>query len=202
MFSRRYYWAMDDPARLIELLERLGNLLRTERRLAAHAAGLQPVHLQALAYLSCCNRYSNTPAAVTAYLGTTKGTASQSLGVLERAGLIGRRTDPDDRRVARLHLTPKGDRLLGELMPLPEWETSARSLDADQVRAAADTLESLLRTRQASHRWRSFGACHTCRHFRREGEGQYRCGLTGEPLHTQEIRRICHEHEWPEKASA
>jgi MarR family transcriptional regulator, negative regulator of the multidrug operon emrRAB len=192
---------MEDATRLIELLERLGNLLRTERRLGAHAAGLQPVHLQALAYLARCNRYSNTPAAVTAYLGTTKGTASQSLGVLERAGLVRRRVDPDDRRVTRLQLTPKGARLLGRLLPLPEWEASARTLEPEQARAAADALEALLRSRQASRGGRSFGACHTCRHFRREQGGRYRCGLTLEPLTADEGAQICHEHEWPQEGA-
>jgi MarR family transcriptional regulator, negative regulator of the multidrug operon emrRAB len=190
---------MEDATRLIELLERLGNLLRSERRLGAHAAGLQPVHLQALVYLARCNRYSNTPAAVTAWLGTTKGTASQSLGVLERAGLIRRHIDADDRRVARLQLTRKGKALVQQLLPLPEWEESARTLGADRARGAADVLESLLRTRQASQGRRSFGACHTCRHFRREGGGKFRCGLTLEPLTVDESAQICHEHEWPEE---
>jgi MarR family transcriptional regulator, negative regulator of the multidrug operon emrRAB len=192
---------MEDATRLIELLERLGNLLRTERRLGAHAAGLQPVHVQALAYLARCNRYSNTPAAVTAWLGTTKGTASQSLGVLERAGLVRRHIDVDDRRVARLQLTRKGKALVKQLLPLPEWEASARALDAEQARIAADGLETLLRARQAAQGWRSFGACHTCRHFRREGGGKFRCGLTLEPLTADESAQICHEHEWPEEGT-
>lgn len=193
---------MDDATRLIELLERLGNLLRTERRLGAHGAGLQPVHLQALTYLARCNRYSNTPAAVTSYLGTTKGTASQSLGVLEREGLIGRRTDPEDKRVSRLKVTRKGERMLEALLPLPGWEASARALDQEQTRVAADTLEALLRHRQIARDGRSFGECHTCRHFRQEGRNTYRCGLTGEPLRAEETTRICHEHEWPERRLA
>jgi MarR family transcriptional regulator, negative regulator of the multidrug operon emrRAB len=188
---------MDDATRLIELLERLGNLLRTERRTAAHTAGLQPVHFQALAYLARCNRYSNTPAAVTAWLGTTKGTASQSLGVLERGGLIRRRPDAKDRRVTRLALTRKGEHLLERLLPLPEWRECTRRLDADATRMAADALEALLRERQALHGGRSFGACHSCRHFRHEGEKRYRCGLTGEPLQQAEITLLCQEHEWP-----
>lgn len=193
---------MDDATRLIELLERLGNLLRAERRLAIHAAGLQPVHLQALAYLSRCNRYSNTPAAVTAYLGTTKGTASQSVAVLERAGLIRRQADTTDRRVSRLWLTRKGRKLVEQVLPLPEWEQSVRTLDIDQARHAADALETLLRARQAAHGWRSFGECHTCRHFLQEGGGNHRCGLTREPLQMDETRLICHEHEWPRDKSA
>lgn len=193
---------MDDRTRLIELLERLGNLLRTERRLSAHTAALQPVHLQALSYLSRCNRYSNTPAAVTAFLGTTKGTASQSLSVLERAGLIARRPDADDRRVTRLRLTRKGRDVLEELLPLPEWEESMRALDGDATRICANTLESLLRARQASHGWRSFGVCRTCRHFLDEGGGAFRCGLTREPLQREDSQRICHEHEWPSDQTA
>jgi len=95
--------------RIWELVERLGTLVRAERRRAAGALGLQPVHLQVLEYLSRCNRYSNTPQAVAAYLGTTKGTISQSLAVLERGGWIRKRSDPADGRVVRLEMEGTGE---------------------------------------------------------------------------------------------
>ncbi len=42
---------------LYQLVERIGNFLRVEQRLAGKAFGLQEVHLQVLLYLSLCNRY-------------------------------------------------------------------------------------------------------------------------------------------------
>jgi DNA-binding MarR family transcriptional regulator len=51
---------------------------------AGAAHGLQPVQLEVLNYLSSCNRYSDTPMAVTEYLGQTKGTVSQTIKTLEK----------------------------------------------------------------------------------------------------------------------
>ncbi|MCI0482724.1 MAG: MarR family transcriptional regulator, partial [Candidatus Dadabacteria bacterium] len=73
---------MKDGGKIASLIERLGNLLRAEERAAG--AGLLPVHVRMLSYLSVCNRYSDTPAAVTEFAGATKGTSSQSIAVLER----------------------------------------------------------------------------------------------------------------------
>ena len=86
---------------LLELVERLGNLMRSELRKSGSEESLQPVHLQALIYLSKANRYSNTPQALADYLGLTKGTVSQTLLLLDRRGLIERFEDDIDRRVVR-----------------------------------------------------------------------------------------------------
>ena len=67
-----------------QLLERLAGLLRSESRKLLSEYGLQPVQFEALHYLSNCNRYSDTPMAVTEYLGQTKGSVSQTLKVLEK----------------------------------------------------------------------------------------------------------------------
>src|ERR1700758_2632729 len=97
-----------NPIVLLELVERLGNLMRTELRKSGSDEGLQPVHVQALIYLSRANRYSNTPQALAEYLGLTKGTVSQTLLVLDRRGLIERYQDDVDRRVVRLRLSAAG----------------------------------------------------------------------------------------------
>ena len=70
---------------VFDLIERIAALIRSEERKKCTAVGLQTVHLQALNYLSRCNKYSDTPAALTNYLGMTKGTVSQSLSLLEKA---------------------------------------------------------------------------------------------------------------------
>jgi DNA-binding MarR family transcriptional regulator len=74
-----------NPLVLLELVERLGNLMRASCARRAPTETLQPVHLQALIYLTKANRYSNTPQALADYLGLTKGTVSQTLLILDRA---------------------------------------------------------------------------------------------------------------------
>ena len=81
---------------LYHLLEK-DYLLRNEVRADLAPYGLQPIHLEALYYLSICNRFSDTPKAVTEYLGLTKGTVSQSLKVLEAEGYIDKQVDSVDK---------------------------------------------------------------------------------------------------------
>jgi DNA-binding MarR family transcriptional regulator len=180
--------------RLYALLERLGNLLRTEERTAGLRHGLQPVHLQALRYLESCNRYSNTPAALTEYLGLTKGTVSQTLLLLEEKGLLRKEASTEDRRVVHLHLTEAGRAVLDEALP-PALFTQVLGGLPGGGEALEESLAALLRSLQAANAQRSFGACGTCKHFRREGPGRFRCGLTKEPLSREDSVLLCREHE-------
>ncbi len=179
---------------LYPLIERLGNLLRAEERQAGSVHGLQPVHLQALHYLSRCNRYSNTPAAVTDYLGLTKGTVSQTLLVLEKKRYIEKRPDAADRRIVHLALTPAGKRLLNEVVPPAALALAVSAIVPTELEKLENGLTNLLKAMQHAHGLRSFGVCHTCRFFLQEQDG-YRCGLTRETLKTEEIAKICREHE-------
>lgn len=180
--------------RLYALLERLGNLLRTEERAAGLPHGLQPVHLQALRYLQSCNRYSNTPAALTEYLGLTKGTVSQTLLVLEEKGLLRKEADAEDRRVVHLKLTEAGRAVLKEALPPDLFKRALAGLPGGGE-ALEDALTGLLRALQTANAQKSFGACATCKHFQREGAGRFRCGLTREPLSREDSLLLCREHE-------
>lgn len=156
------------------------------------------MHLLALHYLSRCNRYSNTPGALASYLGATRGTTSQSLGVLERRRLVRRVPDREDGRVVRLHLTPRGRRLLAKQRNglLAQLEQCA-TVKAQDLGTAERVLAELLRQLQRSNDYRTFGLCRSCRHLLREGPGTFRCGLTLESLAPAETEQICHEHEYP-----
>ncbi|MBZ0114799.1 MAG: MarR family transcriptional regulator [Thermoanaerobaculia bacterium] len=179
---------------VIDTLERLCALLRTDVRQRGLPHGLRPVQVEALLYLGRCNRYSDTPLAVTEFLGSTKGTVSQTLKVLEREGLLTKRADPEDRRIVRLQLTPAGRKLTEELAVPPALE---RALVDDRVPTdtlAAD-LQRLLTGMQRATGHKTFGTCHTCRFFGREASG-YRCGLTKEPLSPADSILICREHQF------
>lgn len=183
------------PQRIYELLERLGNWMRAEERSAGAKHGLQPVQIHALSYLSRCNRYSDTPAGVTEYLGLTKGTASQSLKRLQEKGLIKARTDRDDGRVVHLAPTAKGRKLLASIAPPPLMKSALEQVAGDH--SGGEWLEDLLRAVQQQHKGRSFGVCQSCRHFLRKGETS-QCGLTLETLSTEDRTLICREHESPQ----
>jgi len=148
----RYHLIM--PAdRLYRVIERLGYLLRTDihRDRDGHGA-LQPAQRAALEYLARCNRLSNTPAAVTEFLQLTKGTVSQTLGVLARRGLVEKRRDGTDRRVVRLALTPAGRRVVAVRGRI--WRRACEVLDAKQIARAGALLEDVVRGARRSVRAR------------------------------------------------
>jgi DNA-binding MarR family transcriptional regulator len=172
------------------LLERLGALIQQSVRDAAARQGLLPIHIQVLHYLMRANRYSDLPIAIAEYFGITRGTVSQTLAVLERKGLLTK--EPDAQHGKRLHLklTPAGESVLSE-----SWgERVEQMLCERAIEAAAleSTLRSLLSAMQRANGRRAFGLCRECAHFLTEESGA-RCGLTHEPLATEQTVRICRE---------
>jgi MarR family transcriptional repressor of emrRAB len=180
-----------NPLVLLEMIERLGNLMRAEFRRIGADEQLQPVHIHALLYLYKANRYSNTPQALANYLGITKGTASQSLMLLDRRGLIERYEDDVDRRVVRLRLSNAGEQFLDEAQPAQQWQQATRNISPNRVRNAVSALREALMTLQEDNEGTQFGTCPGCEHFERLSARASRCGLMGDRLSGPDTRRIC-----------
>lgn len=182
---------------LFDLLERLSSLTRVWFREHPSLGELQPIQLSALLYLARCNRYSNTPLAVTDYLGLTKGTVSQSLKALEAKGFLHKVADARDKRSVHLVLTPSARALIDAVMP-PDFLLSAAQRMGAQASDLEGLLLELLRNIQRGENVPSYGLCRTCRFHRTSAVGAV-CGLTGEPLDAQEIDLICREHQLSEQ---
>jgi len=180
---------------LLELVERLGNLMRTELRKAGSDEGLQPVQLQALIYLSRANRYSNTPQALAEYLGLTKGTVSQTLLLLDRRGLIERFEDDVDRRVVRLRLSSAGEQFLAEAQPSLPWQNATRNISPNRIRNATSALREALATLQEDNEGTVFGECGNCSWCQKLSQRIYRCGRMGDRLSGPETRKLCRIYE-------
>lgn len=182
---------MENIERVAILLERLSRLLQG----AMNVTDLKSVQWETLRYLSRANRFSRTPMAVTAYLGLTKGTVSQTLGALVRKGLI-EKTSRSDRRRVDLHLTNAGKDVLADDPVLSVAATAGRIAGESPERLETvleGLLEALLRERGS----RTFGLCRSCRFFedRNGGASEFRCGLLDVPLNTGDSQKICIEHE-------
>lgn len=180
-----------DLNKLINFIERIGNLVNAEEKKFLNPIGLQTIHLQVLNYLSISNKYSNTPVAVSAYLGNTKGTTSQTINLLESKGYIKKVKNNSDKRSVKLELTVRGK----SLVDLFNLKMNKISIDKKDLKIAEDVLNNILRSIQKSNKNKSFGICKSCRFFIHENEG-FRCGLTKEVLYTDEIDKICFEHEY------
>lgn len=191
-----------NSADIYEYLERIASVLRNDVRRAGLGLGLQPVQLEALHYLSRCNRYSNTPVAVADFLGLTKGTVSQTLGVLENNGLIEKIPDAVDRRVIHLLVTDLGRRVVAESLPPRVLEAAVNGFTPRETGDLLLALGRMLLRLQQANGLRTFGACRNCRHHLLQDDGSRRCQLTGETLSDSDAEKICREHQNPEPPAA
>jgi DNA-binding MarR family transcriptional regulator len=179
---------------LFDLIERIAALIRSEERKKCTAVGLQTVHLQALNYLSRCNKYSNTPGALTNYLGMTRGTVSQSLSLLEKKGYIKKTANINDRRVIHLELLPEGKTILEQAQPAELFIKAAAMMEKKGDIINYETaFANMLTALQKANQSQSFGICKTCHYFTTMDDS-FLCGLTKEQLSESDSEKICQEH--------
>jgi len=182
--------ASEKSLKISALIERAGRLLAAD----THAGGLLPVHWEVLRYLAKANQFSRTHAALTAYLGLTKGTVSQTLKALEGKGLVQKEADVRDRRSYQLSLTQRGRRLLAR-DPLEVWAEQLEVLPKAERDGLEKGLSSLLNGLLVARGRAPFGQCRDCVHFaatHTEGAPHY-CKLLETPLSKQSATLICAE---------
>jgi DNA-binding MarR family transcriptional regulator len=186
----------DADGRMIVLpLERLARVMRARE----HEGGLNPAQWEALRYLARANRFSNSPGALTRYLGATKGTISQTIIALERKGYITKAARPGGRKSLSLSLTPKGEEML-KRDPWAEVAAAAEDLGGKTRRRLHRGLSELLAGELERAGLASFGLCTSCRFFREKGRtqdpgGPHLCMLFEHPLTQEDSGRICMAHE-------
>ena len=178
---------------VFNLIERMAALIRSEERKKCTELGLQPVHLQVLDYLSRCNRYSDTPAALTNYLGMTRGTVSQTLLLLVKKGYINKSTDSNDRRMVHLALLTEGKAILKQARTSDLFNEAALLFKEHDFINNEEMFMKALTSLQKANKSHSFGQCKTCRYFTTTSAGFF-CGLTKEQLSESDIEKICQEH--------
>ncbi|MCB1434591.1 MAG: MarR family transcriptional regulator [Alphaproteobacteria bacterium] len=176
-------------------MERMVRLVRARE----HEGNLNPAQWEALRYIRRANRFSNSPGALTLFLGATKGTISQTLMALERKGLISKTPRPEEKRSIALSLTARGEEQLTQ-DPWRELADAADRLGNKTRRRLAKGLRELLEAELQRGRHKSFGQCSTCRYFREksrdiEAGGPHYCMLFEAALSSDDASRICLEHE-------
>ena len=129
----------------VKAVDVVGDLARLARlmRSAEHEIGLNPAQWEALRYLSRCNSSSNSPIALTRYLGATKGTISQTVIALVNKGLVTKTNRQGERRSVALLLTDEGREFLKE-DPWKRVEKAFKKKGPKKQAATAATLSKLL----------------------------------------------------------
>ena len=117
---------------------RLARLLRRQGD-----TGLSPSQLSALTSVE--NHGPMTLGALADHERVAPPTVTKVVGKLEELGLVVRRSDPSDRRVARVSITDTGSALLGEVRQRKDVWLAARLAQLDETRRAqlADALDAL-----------------------------------------------------------
>ena len=177
----------------LKLIDRISTLLRAEQRKKYSALGLQPVHVQTLDYLASCNRFSDTPAALTDYLGLTKGTVSQTLQVLVRKGFIEKKQDDTDKRIVHLKVLTAGKDLLQSITPFDVFVKAEEAIANKQFDSISAALYEALVALQSVNGSSSFGQCKNCITFSEDNDHYY-CLLMQQPLEQADIEKICREY--------
>lgn len=179
---------------VFDLIECMAALIRSEERKRCTELKLQLVHFQVLEYLSFCNKYSDTPAAIANYLGMTRGTVSQTLIILEKRAFIKKNRDTVDKRVFHIQLLAKGLNILKKAKPTELFQKAAAILQEDASKIESnEAFIAALTALQKANDSNSFGVCKTCKNFTRKPKGFF-CELTQEKLSKSDSEKICQEH--------
>ncbi|MEK0165696.1 MarR family transcriptional regulator [Phaeobacter sp. A36a-5a] len=152
---------------------------------------LNPAQTAALDYLARANRYSRAPSHVADYLGTTRGTMSQTLKTLARKGFVREEPKTGDQRSISYGVTAEGQALAeapsvigGALTAMQDAETAALE----------EALSATLRAALEARGGRPFGLCRTCA-YHDAGPADGYCTLLQLPLQPGDRDLICVEHK-------
>lgn len=176
---------MENQLHIRELIVRLARL----EGASAWEGDLNPTQRAVLVYLGRANRFSRSPSHVAEYLGSTRGTISQSFKSLLQKGYVREHRSELDKRAISFDLTPKGQSIAREGSGL---EQSIAALNKPDRAALHGALQALLKGELAKNNGRAFGVCNSCLHFQASQKGGF-CGLLSETLLPEEVTLICHE---------
>jgi DNA-binding MarR family transcriptional regulator len=170
-------------------LERLARLMRS----ASHTEGLNAAQWEALRYLARANRFSNSPGALTRFLGATKGTTSQTVLSLIKKGAIGKSLRNDDGRSVVLTLTDIGQKILSH-DPLLSLEKAIAKLGDKTSRRFAKGLDELLEIEVGRQGEPSFGNCTGCAHASKD-QGDVWCKVLNLNVSKDDTPKLCIYHK-------
>lgn len=184
---------MNAGTRISTLVERISRLGRGLEQ----ATDLHPAQWTVLRYLNQANRFSRSPKALTQYMGSTKGTVSQTIIALEKKGLLEKVVSAEDARSTNIELTKMGEKTLTTDPLIALEQKLTPNMKANEELALE--LESVLYYLISENAGRMFGQCSTCKYFKKDQNkskvSPHQCGLLNVPLSANDSEKICVEHE-------
>lgn len=189
----------DVPAKVTAALERIGQAFRVLSQREAQEHGLSPIQLQLLLRLAADPPERRRPGALAREFDVSPASLSDSIGALERKGLVERRRLDADRRGFTLALSSSGRRLAEQLDPVAEpVERAVAAFTSQEQLSLMHSLYDLIAELQRAGVITVARMCITCRHFRpdvHDGERPHHCVLLDMALSGRSLRVDCPEHE-------
>lgn len=182
---------MTNAPHIQSMIKRLARLEAAEM----WSDGLNPAQRAALEYLGQANRFSRAPSHVAEYLGSTRGTVSQTLKALLRKGYVVEERSEEDKRSIWFDLTPQGEAALKRQSSLAR---SLNALSPGETSALESTLKATLKGALTHNGQKPFGVCKTCKYFQSHRKGPSEgghCQLLDVDLTGPGTEKICHEHQ-------
>jgi len=152
---------------------------------------LNPTQRAALEYLSEANQFSRSPSHVAEYLGTTRGTMSQTLKALVRKGYAAEHRQKSDLRSISYELSKAGLAAVTEPNPV---EDAIGNLPAGVQDALKNGLRQSLKLALEANGGQSFGKCKTCAYHDPNSKNGF-CTLLRLDLEPGGKDKICIEHK-------
>jgi DNA-binding MarR family transcriptional regulator len=143
-------WAVERPDVDVSAIAIIGRISRLEKLIAPELArvftqhGLEAWQYDVLATLRRAGKpYELTVGAMLESMMLASGTITHRIDRLEQRGLVERRSDPGDKRVVLVRLTPAGTRLVDAA--IVDHAANERALVSALTRSERAQLEDLLR---------------------------------------------------------
>ena len=179
--------AMNKDIYIRELINRVASLDAT----TAWQQDLNPAQRAVLNYLARANRFSCSPSHVAEYLGSTRGTISQTFKALVKKGYVTEQRSETDKRVVSFRLTDIGMSVTAASNPVSDGVSSMSETAKNNLMSS---LETLVRSLISKNEGRAFGVCNQCKHFESRPNGGH-CTLLSENLTALDAAKICHEQD-------
>lgn len=190
--------------RIREGLARMAMVSRVDDWKRAKTSGLNPTQLAILTLLE--GRSSGFGIKdITAHLGVSQPSATDSVNALEKKGLVEKQTGVSDRRVVDVRLTKQGLAILQRDKGSDLAERAVASLDEKEQQELLIALVKMIRHLQERNAIPVQRMCVTCRYFgafeHPESERPHQCHFVNASFGQRDLRVDCREHEQADPTS-
>ncbi|RKE85653.1 MarR family transcriptional regulator [Rhizobium sp. AG855] len=190
--------------RILEGLARMAMVNRVDDWNRAKALGLNPTQLAILVLLE--GRHSGMSVKdISAHLGVSQPTATDSVLALERKGLVLKQVSETDKRGLAITITREGLSLLSGEHSGTLADRAVASLTDDEQQDLLLALIKMIRSLQAENAIPVQRMCVSCRFFApfaHAGSAQpHHCHLVDAAFGQRDLRVDCREHEPADPAS-